>query len=155
MFGFLSKGLGSIGKLSQLGRNVGKYAGNAVNIGKKALSTYKDVRGHIDKAVETGKAIKGALESTDGGKELVAGVEKLMNSSPAGKQITEGLGKASDILRKGDGYAEMVAGKMKDVESRFGLSPADQAKELGKAELSGGAAPEPPSPADMLASKME
>lgn len=133
------------------GINVGQLGRRALHVGRQTLDGYQNIRGKIDTALDTAKKVKGALESNDQGKLLIAGVEKLMNSHPAGTRLQEGLHKASDILKQTDTHAHNIAGKMKEVEARLGLSPADQAKMLAKQES---AAPEPPTPADNLVERM-
>jgi len=140
--------------LRKLGNvNVGDIGRRALHVGRQALDNYQNIRGHMDTALDTAKKVKSALESNDQGKLLIAGVEKLMNSHPVGIKLNEGLHKASDILKQTDNHAQSIAGKMKEVEARLGLSPADQAKVL--AEKSMGKDTSPPTPADNLVARLQ
>lgn len=100
-------------------RDTARRVIGAVRHGKEQYDKYK---GMADKA----------LNST-AGQAITRGVEKLLNATPTGQRALELAQKGADALRTVDAHANKVVDKMGEVERRLGLTPAEQAKQLGHA----------------------
>lgn len=99
-------------------RDTARRVIGAVRHGKEQYDKYK---GMADKA----------LNST-AGQAITQGVEKLLNTTPTGQRALELAQKGADALKTVDAHANKIVDKMGEVERRLGLTPAEQAKQLGQ-----------------------
>lgn len=124
--------------LGALRENAGRVMG-AIRHGKEKYDKFKGM-------AET------ALNST-AGQAITQGVEKLLNSTPTGQRAFELAQKGADVLKTVDAHANKIVDKMGEVERRLGLSPAEQAKQLGQAAQES-AVSDKPTPIENLSTAM-
>jgi hypothetical protein len=98
--------------VSGLSQGIGKVASVANHI--------RDVKNTI---INKGKDFVGALP---GGHLLNQGIETLMNSTPVGSVLR----KANEVFDRSVDVANNVAGKMRQIEEKYGVSPVHQAMSL-------------------------